>query len=76
MPAYDSISLPGIARSPRHTRGSSANAAITINIRHHTSGSAGSEMALPKMAVKPHNSTQTWICRKARLRSVSGMHAL
>src|SRR5687768_14857613 len=76
MPAYDSISRSGIARSPRHTRGTSASTATTISIRHHTSGSAGSEISLPKMAVKPHSSTQKWICRKALLRSVIGMRGI
>ena len=36
-------------------------------MRHHTSGSAGSVISLPRIAVKPHSSTQKWICSCALL---------
>src|SRR5262245_21402316 len=45
-------------------------------MRHHTSGSAASVISFPRMAVKPHSTTQTWIWNQARewadMRSVSG----
>ena len=63
MPEYAPSNRIGIARTPRHTRGSSASAATTINLRHQTIGRAGSEINLPRIAVKPHSSTQKWICR-------------
>ena len=58
MPAYASQSRAGSTRSERSTLGTSASAATTINMRHQTSGSAGSEISLPRIAVKPHSSTQ------------------
>src|SRR5690606_27821888 len=61
---------------PRQTRGSSASAATTISIRHHTSGSAGRVMSFPRIAVKPHSSTHRWICQRARVVSDLGMRAL
>ena len=42
-----------------------AIAATTISIRHHTSGSAGSVISLPRIAVKPQRKTQAWICQCA-----------
>ena len=53
-------------RSARHTRGKQASAAVTNNMRHHTSCSAGSVMSLPRMAVMPHSTTQMWISMSAR----------
>src|SRR6476659_72754 len=50
-----------IARHARLTRGTRARTATTMSIRHQTSGSAGSEISLPRMAVKPHSRTQKWI---------------
>src|SRR6478672_1917662 len=76
MPAYDQNNRRDIARSPRQTWGASASAPTTINMRHHTSGNAESVISLPRMAVKPHNRTQAWICRKALRVSVSGIHRL
>ena len=38
-------------------------------MRHHTSGNAGSVMSLPRMAVKPHSTTQKCSCSQARVRS-------
>src|SRR5690606_41792607 len=46
------------------------------SIRHHTSGSAGSEISLPRMAVKPHSSTHRWICSPARRTSFVGIGGL
>ena len=42
-------------------------------MRHHTSGSAGSVITLPMMAVKPHSRTQKWIWRWALRAGVMGM---
>ena len=42
-------------------RGSSASAATTSSMRHQTSGSAGSEIISPRIAVNPHSTTQKWI---------------
>ncbi len=38
--------------------GHHASAMTTINMRHHTSANAGSEMSLPRIAVKPQITTQ------------------
>ncbi len=75
MPAYDQRSCQDIARMPRHTRGTSASAATTSNMRHQTSGRAGSVISLPRIAVKPHSSTQKWICRCALRATGMGMGA-
>ncbi len=42
----------------RHTGSQAAIATTTISMRHQTSGSAGRLISLPKMAVKPHSTTQ------------------
>jgi hypothetical protein len=65
MPAYDQRSRAGNARSPRQTRRTQASAPYTSSLRQTTSGNAGSVMSFPRMAVKPHSSTQKWICRNA-----------
>ncbi len=44
--------------SARHTRGKQASARVTNNMRHHTSCVAGSVISLPRIAVKPHSTTQ------------------
>lgn len=56
--AYAARRRIGSRRTSRHTRGSSASIAATRTIRHHTSGTAGSEINLPKTAVNPHSTTQ------------------
>ena len=58
MPLYASIRRGDIARRPRQTLGTKASAATTSNMRHHTSGNAGRVISLPRIAVKPHSSTQ------------------
>jgi hypothetical protein len=58
MPAYAAMSVAGMTRTARHTRGTSASITATSIIRHHTSGSAGSEISRPKIAVKPQRTTQ------------------
>jgi hypothetical protein len=55
----------GSVRSERNTLGTSMSTPTTTAKRHQTSGSAGSEMSLPKMAVNPQSSTQKWICSVA-----------
>ena len=55
-----------MAFRPRHTRGQSAKQPMTISMRQMTSAMAGSVMILPRMAVKPHSSTQACNCHKAR----------
>jgi dihydropyrimidine dehydrogenase (NAD+) subunit PreA len=52
------VNLQEIASSARQTRATSASAATTMTIRHHTSGSAGKLISLPRIAVNPHSSTQ------------------
>ena len=69
------MSFGGMRRSPRHTLGTSISAAVTRHMRHHTSGSAGSVIIFPRMAVKPHSSTQKWICNWARAVGETGMGA-
>src|SRR3954447_13630922 len=68
--------LAGIARSPRHTLGNIASVATTSSIRHHTKGSAGRVIILPRIAVKPHSSTQKWICNWALAVGDRGMPLL
>ena len=41
-------------------------------MRHHTRASAPSVIILPRMAVKPHSSTQKWICSCALVAEDSG----
>src|SRR5690606_13833891 len=65
MPAYAAASRAGSAKSARHTRGTSASAPTTIVMRHRTSGSAARLISLPRIAVKPQSTTQTWICSLA-----------
>ena len=57
----------------RQTRGKSASAAVTNNMRHHTSCVAVSVISLPKMAVKPQSTTQTWSWNNARECGVIGL---
>jgi len=71
MPQKMKISLRVISRSPRQKAFTSSSDPHTTSMRHHTSGSAASEINLPRIAVNPHKSTQKWICRSARRRAAS-----
>ena len=57
-------------RSSRQTLGTMASETATMPTRQITSAIAGSAISLPRIAVKPHSSTQAWICHSA-LRSAA-----
>ena len=65
MPANAASVRGGMARSSRHNGGQASSTTTTISMRHHTSSSAGRLISLPRIAVKPHSSTQKWICSSA-----------
>src|SRR6186713_509462 len=59
---------------PFQNFGSSSRTTVTIDIRHHTSGNAGSDIAFPSIAVNPQSMTQKWISSHDRRESdMSGL---
>src|SRR5688572_22532247 len=66
MPATITIVRRLMRRSPVQTRGTSASTTLTISMRCQTSGSASSEISLPRMPVNPQHRTHRCICNQAR----------
>ncbi len=58
MPAKIATARPSNARSAFQNGGRTATAATTMSIRHQTRSNAGRLINRPKIAVKPHSTTQ------------------
>jgi hypothetical protein len=52
------LSRGGIRDKPVQNFGTTSRAALTSSMRHHTSDIVASVMSLPRIAVKPHSTTQ------------------